>query len=558
MNYKPDEITPEEWDGKRILGEDPRSPYGIKNDKWDREDYQEVLDEVKKLAPARDALGEITDTAAEQMADAFWVLHKAQPEGQDKNLIRDDFLINRTVDEQLAQLPETQEARRFTRGDLVGSGMALVKMEPTLEILHDRERHRQEEAKELQKKREELMDAIREQMRRQQQDQDGEGEEGEGEEGEGEEGEGDPNGESGDGPRVKVPNGSGGKQASELSDEELQDLIDDLKRDVKAREEALKDKLEKDEIDIEATLKKMMRDVADDAREESTAFMAFGVEPGVLHRLPADVRLKYAAKFAQHRIRKIAEQFGRMKNIAFSPKMRWVDDIPHQHKGIKMGDDLGRILPQELARFDDEDLELGFLADWAEGKLIEREMHGKRKIGRGGIILCEDGSGSMSGDPEIMAKAVMLCLLNIAKQERREFHLIHFGSPGQFKTLDFPRPEDYTIDHVIEAAELFFGGGTDFQTPLDEAMRLCKEENARTGAVKSDIIFVTDGQCHVTDKWLAQFHEDCDRLEVNVWGVNVNGRKTDEPLHSICRGQVATVSDMHNSGIELKDVFKSV
>ena len=44
-----------------------------------------------------------------------------------------------------------------------------------------------------------------------------------------------------------------------------------------------------------------------------------------------------------------------------------------------------------------------------------------------------------------------------------------------FKT-DLFRPGNYTMQDKLSAAETFLNGGTDFQTPMEEALRLMKEE----------------------------------------------------------------------------------
>lgn len=43
----------------------------------------------------------------------------------------------------------------------------------------------------------------------------------------------------------------------------------------------------------------------------------------------------------------------------------------------------------------------------------------------------------------------------------------------------------------MAAAETFLGGGTNFQMPLDEALRLMEEN----GFENADVVFITDGEC---------------------------------------------------------------
>ena len=49
------------------------------------------------------------------------------------------------------------------------------------------------------------------------------------------------------------------------------------------------------------------------------------------------------------------------------------------------------------------------------------------------------------------------------------------------------------MEDKIRAAETFLNGGTDYRTPLDEALRLMREE----GFENADVVFITDGECEL-------------------------------------------------------------
>ena len=52
-------------------------------------------------------------------------------------------------------------------------------------------------------------------------------------------------------------------------------------------------------------------------------------------------------------------------------------------------------------------------------------------------------------------------------------------------------------------AEEFYGGGTDFETPLSEAM-----DDVRTAQFKkADIVMVTDGICETSEAFEKEFHD---------------------------------------------------
>lgn len=539
------------------MTKDERSENTVRADKWDEEDYYKIRKEVAQLPAATEALQEITPTARPEIEDVFYLMKKAAPDLLDPDKVRHP--VNRAVNEQLEDLDDFKELRRFTKGDLVASAMATVKIEPELEILFDREKVRQKEADKLQELRDELQEKLNElaqqiadelaQQGGNEGDEEGEGA-GQGE-GEGEEGEGEGQGQgSGQGQGDGQGQGSGGS---------LQNEIDALKAAIEAAERALKEGLAKDGPSMAAALAKGLGQVLGEARNEQSVSRSFGLSRGQLQRLPAKERLKLAAKMNNPRLREIAEMFGFLRNLSMDARERTVDDIPHTVVGVTLGDDLSRLLSSEYVRMSDDDQEWGWMMDYAEKRLAQFQMEGIERVGKGGIVVLEDGSGSMGGARERSAKAFMLVMADIAKAENRTFHLVHFGGPGEFKTLSFTKPSDFTVDNIIEAAEIYFGGGTDFVTPLDEGMRILKEEFARDGKVESDLILVTDGYCSLTPEWMKKFHEDLEEIDGMAWAVNVSssGETRSEPVNTLTHGKVMSMNDLkENKGRELSELLK--
>ena len=122
--------------------------------------------------------------------------------------------------------------------------------------------------------------------------------------------------------------------------------------------------------------------------------------------------------------------------------------------------------------------------------------------GAGDIICCLDESGSTAGECAAWGKAVALTLLEIAESEGRKFALVHFSGPGRFQTDRF-LPKQTTVEDKLRAAETFLDGGTDFCTPMNEALRLMQEE----GFDNADIVFITDGECALTQEYISELQE---------------------------------------------------
>lgn len=57
------------------------------------------------------------------------------------------------------------------------------------------------------------------------------------------------------------------------------------------------------------------------------------------------------------------------------------------------------------------------------------------------------------------------------------------------------------INKVIDIAEYWLGGGTDFMKPLGAAMGIIETEEYS----KADIVFTMDGYSAIEDEWLLQF-----------------------------------------------------
>lgn len=67
----------------------------------------------------------------------------------------------------------------------------------------------------------------------------------------------------------------------------------------------------------------------------------------------------------------------------------------------------------------------------------------------------------------------------------------------------------------LRAAEIFLGGGTDFQTPMEQALLLME----LGGFENADIVFVTDGECKLPDKYLERLQAEQTTRRFNVTGV---------------------------------------
>jgi uncharacterized protein with von Willebrand factor type A (vWA) domain len=249
-----------------------------------------------------------------------------------------------------------------------------------------------------------------------------------------------------------------------------------------------------------------------------------GLEPGEMQKMPAKERMELAKRLNNERFRRIADLFGPMRNLMLSEQQRKTVHTKEELFDVEIGGDIGRLLPTEILNLRAGPTRFDFLRRLSENKVLQYAMQGMERLARGGIIMSEDGSGSMGGDREMWAKAVMLCLLHLARIQKRSFHLIHFGSPGQFKLISFEKPEDFTLDRVLDAAELFFGGGTDFETPMKVCLDLLHKEFAATGwcaAITCSSPTMSAGSA--TSSWRS-ISSEAEKMQFTTWGISRVGR----------------------------------
>jgi uncharacterized protein with von Willebrand factor type A (vWA) domain len=419
------------------------------------------------------------------------------------------------------------------------------------------------------------------QQQGQEQGQQGEGEQGEGQPGGEQPGEGEGEGEGedgqGQGQGGSQPGGSGGQPTTSPEDcpvhgakdhqaewekmqqayEQATQAVDQAAAEAEAAGEKFQQSMEQGMGNIRLTLREAMEKVAEQQESQANQADAWGLEPGELQRMNAAERIELARRLDNPRFKRIADIFGAMKNLMLTEVSRKTIHATEEVFDVVLGQDLDRILPEQLGELRNPVTRLDFLRRFAEGELLQYDMKGTEKLAQGGIIFCEDGSGSMHGEREMWAKAVCLCLLHLARMQKRPMHVIHFGSPGQYKLISFNNPEDFKIDKILDVAELFFGGGTDFATPMTVALGLLQDEHRQKGAVEGDIVFCTDGMCGVPPKFMEDFKEEQKRLDFAFWGINIGGSKKDEPLATMADGHVCTIQDLL-SGEDVRSVFRGV
>lgn len=507
------------------------SRHTVRNDRYDRARFKRLLEEIRDFRASRDKLADShvgDDFAYDVWQDTFLSLRKVEPKLLGDGEVRPDHMISRRVMDELLQLSEHKELRTYTSGDDIAAAMACQVMEPELERLYDRLEREMERARALQETMEQIVAGQAEQ-----QDLD--------------------------------------EMFAEWTENNPDDNNPDLDEARQQLQEKL-DQLQQQADDVESDIEQMLGEAAPEMREmlrvaareaskqqqglESMAQMLYGDDPGQLQRLSAEERMALARRTNTPKFQETARLFGPLYRLAMSEQRRRVNYAHEEVYDIEMGNDISRLLPSELLMLGVDELEMEFLLRFAERRLLQFAMRGNEKIAKGGIVYIHDGSLSMKGAKEMWAKALGLALLHIAIKQNREFCAIQFGGAGQIMLHDF-RDGVITPERVLDFAEFFYGGGTNFEGPLNLGLDLLDQEHARTGALQSDIVFVTDGECEVSRKWMQRWEEERARLDFTCWGVNLDNDWRCEPQYSICGGKVATVHSLLN-GNGVRHIFNQI
>lgn len=103
--------------------------------------------------------------------------------------------------------------------------------------------------------------------------------------------------------------------------------------------------------------------------------------------------------------------------------------------GITTGNDLSNLMPSELALMADQTTENLFYKNYVTRNLQLFASHSQssrsKRHKNGPIIICLDASGSMEGEPIIVAKALTLAICIIAQRKKRKIIVIKYSDNYQ-------------------------------------------------------------------------------------------------------------------------------
>lgn len=333
-----------------------------------------------------------------------------------------------------------------------------------------------------------------------------------------------------------------------------------LRRRLRTQESSLRQKVENLEQDmrrlesetrarVQTTGIRAARDL-EDASEEAERW---GSALGSGGRSPAARKLELGKRLAgNEKLKKLARMVGRMKFQAMAVRKRVFERTSEELLAIEQGSTLEHLLPHELLTLHHPVLHKDFQRRLLDQQLLEYALRGIEEKGKGSMVVCLDGSSSMAGEKELWAKAVTLTLLEIARRQRRPFHSICFSSAETpLQVLELSTRNQYGIDtnRVLDLAEYFPGGGTDFEKPLDAALE-CLQKNRYK---KGDIVFITDGECQVSEQWAERFKLAKAKLGFSLFSILIDVGPSSLGTVRAFSDRVTTIKQLTTEGAQ--DVF---
>ncbi|WP_028959640.1 VWA domain-containing protein [Streptomyces sp. UNC401CLCol] len=474
--------------------------------------------------------------APDLLADVFLCAYQAAPRLRDRTVMAPSHLVHHQVVTALTQSPDFAALRRETAGDAYAAAMAVLAQASALRALLERSREARERTGRADRARQEAeaaAAAVGEALRQAAEEADGQGE-------------------------VPAPAATAVRRAAEAARE----AEESARREDGAAAQAMAAAVP----GIRSAARNAASAAAEAVRQEAALMRAWGVEAGETERMPFAERARLAERLRSGRLARWAELIGRFRQMAAGERARKVEHATGELVGVTLGDDLSRVIPSELAVLGVPELRAVFAARYAAGELMLYDSRGEQGTGKGAVIACVDTSHSMYAEGpggvtrEAWSKACALALLDQARHAGRDFVGILFSAADKLQVFRFPGDRPAPVTDVLDFAETFLGGGTDFQRPLGTAAKILEEEFDSASRARGDIVLITDDACEVSENWTRLWNEIKRRLDFRLFGIAIATADTatasGSVLESLCDNlrTVDDLTDVHTTA----DLFRVI
>lgn len=250
------------------------------------------------------------------------------------------------------------------------------------------------------------------------------------------------------------------------------------------------------------------------------------------------------------KLTKLTDLVGKFKESALVEQKKKAKHGAVEIKSVTVGSKVEDTLPSDRMNLCNNTTKKDFYRRMTENQLMTYSKEAHKQKNKGPIIVCVDTSGSMQGDEEIWSKALTVGILEVAQMQKRDFACIIYSSHADAPIVI--KKDEIAPQKIINCAERFHNGGTSFEAPLNEALELIKDSTFKN----ADIVFITDGDCYVSDSFSRKFKQMKEEKDFKTMGVLVNmgrGHVSDSSLKEFC-DSITLVSDI----ADLKDSSSAV
>lgn len=265
--------------------------------------------------------------------------------------------------------------------------------------------------------------------------------------------------------------------------------------------------------DVGKVVARAVSAAAERAGETEQIIAAWSDDPSCKEKSEVNMQLLALVRESDA-LREISKYLGRFREIFAQDRRNGYAYGRGEKYSLELGNDLARALSSELSMLATPETLPLFLRKYQRKQIKQYQRREPVYKGAGDIICCLDESSSTAGEDAAWGKAVALTLLEIAGSNGRSFALVHFSGRDSFRT-DVFRPGACTAVDKMAAAECFLGGGTNFETPMREALRLMEQE----GFENADVVFITDGVCALPDAFREELAREQTVRRFTVTGV---------------------------------------
>jgi uncharacterized protein with von Willebrand factor type A (vWA) domain len=224
---------------------------------------------------------------------------------------------------------------------------------------------------------------------------------------------------------------------------------------------------------------------------------------------------------SQPNLRLMLDLMGRLERDFRFSRARRVIEGRGEVVGVTVGNDPEHILPDEFGLLTTPETTLEFYRRYIDRSLLQFEVRGEERAGKGPLVVLRDSSGSMGKQVGELkrfewAAALSLALMRVANREKRASMLVDFTSRTRVRA-EVPANGRLDVRTMLPLAGQVMSGGTD----CDGALRLALERIRAAGRFDAaDVVLITDGEDHFASEAEAVCR-DLAALGVRIHGVAI-------------------------------------